>query len=86
LLPSSQFALIMLTIDDLKQLIHLGGGVRIHAGHYAVADLKACALLANSSRAHITLMHAEYISVADMKAIAHLAPGQVVFDLVGPVG
>lgn len=76
----------MLAIDDLKQLIQLGGSVRINAGHYTSADLKLCAQLANVSKACITLAHAEYINPADMKAIARLAPGQVVFDLVGPIG
>jgi hypothetical protein len=72
----------MLTIADLKQLIHLGGGVYIDAAHYAVADLKACALLANNSKAHLVLANAKCLAVADMKAIAHLAPGQVIFELV----
>jgi hypothetical protein len=72
----------MLTINDLKQLIHLGGGVRIDAAHYAAADLKACALLAKSSKANIILANAKALAIADMKAIALLAPGQIVFELV----
>ncbi|MDO7888184.1 hypothetical protein [Hymenobacter cheonanensis] len=73
----------MLTIADLKQLIHLGGGVHIDAGHYTTDDLKACALLAKGSGARIVLANAKCLTIADMKAIAHLGAGQIVFELVG---
>lgn len=76
----------MLAINDLKQLIRIGGSVRLHAGHYSVLDIQACARIASGSKASITVAHAEYISASDMNAIARIAPGQVVFDLVGPQG
>lgn len=71
----------MLTIGTIKELIQLGGGVRIDAKHYAAADLKACALLAGGSKAQLVVANAKALAIADMNIMARNASGQVIFEL-----
>jgi hypothetical protein len=74
---------MILTTEQLKQIVAAGGGLIIDASALTFGQIKDISSAAGSSRATVTLKNLSNLTAAQLKELAALAPGLIVFDQTG---
>jgi hypothetical protein len=75
---------MILSNEQLKEIIAAGGGVVIDASDYPFLELQQLVAAAPVKNANITLKNLSNLTAAQLKTLAVLAPGLLNFDLSTP--
>lgn len=70
---------MIITIDQLKQIVNAGGGLVIDASTMTFNQLKDISSAANNG-ARITIKGISGLTASQLIELATLAPGMIVFD------
>jgi hypothetical protein len=71
---------MIITIEQLKQIVAAGGGLVLDAAVMTFGQLKDISTLAHTSDAKITIKNLSTLTAEQLKELAEIAPGLVVFD------
>jgi hypothetical protein len=72
---------MILSNEQLKEIIAAGGGVVIDASAYPFLELQQLVAAAPAKRASVTLKNLSNLTATQLKTLAELAPGLLTLDL-----
>lgn len=74
---------MILTIEQLKQIVAAGGGLVLDAPTFTLSQLRelAEAAQAGGKKGSLTLHNVSGLNAEQLADLSTLAPGQIVFDL-----
>jgi hypothetical protein len=70
-----------MTVEQLKQIAAVGGGLVIDATTLTFKQIAEISVVAKTGNARIKLKNPSSLTAGQLAAIAALAPGLIVFDL-----
>jgi hypothetical protein len=77
----AQIAAMIITNEQLKQIVAAGGGLVVDASTITFAQLRELTATAPPNKATITIKNFASLTAGQLHELASLAPGLVVFDL-----
>jgi hypothetical protein len=72
---------MIITTDQLKQIVAIGGGLILDASEMTFNQLKDILSAANGSKAQITLKNLSGLTAMQLQELSSLAPSLIAFDL-----
>jgi hypothetical protein len=72
---------MIITTDQLKQIVATGGGLVLDVSEMTFNQLKDILSAANSSKAQITLKNLSGLTAMQLQELSSLAPSLIAFDL-----
>jgi hypothetical protein len=72
---------MILTIEQLKQIVSAGGGLSLDASTMTFQQLKEIVGATSGTKSSITLKNLSGLTAGQLRELAGLAPGVLAFDL-----
>jgi hypothetical protein len=72
---------VIITTEQLRQIVSAGGGLSLDATTMTFPQLKELVAATNGTKSSITLRNLSGLTAGQLRELAGLAPGALVFDL-----